>query len=210
MTDFGFHARDSYAATVAQTVFSYTFPILASSDVKATVNGLEETDFTVGVSTITFGGSVTLANDDTVRIFRRSPATYAGLPFQPTAVSHLVGDELDIFLKQHLHLYQEGRDRAKTWGTRYHHLTGFVTAAEYTQLYLIDATAGDVTVSLEALATVPVGTELLFMQMAATGNDVILNPDGVEDINGVSTHTFSGEYAVQRILRDDAEWKVIT
>lgn len=205
--DTGFLSRDTFVATLAQTVFNFTFPVLKTTHVKASVNGLEETDFTIVGSTLTFGGSVSLAAGDYVRIFRRSPATFATQIFQATAVDHLDDEDLDTLVKGCLYYSQEIDDRRFEWDAGIARTAAFTAEPDISQFYPLDTSGGGFTVALPPIAQVPVGTVMMFEKVSADANQYTIDPDGAETIGGNATLISSAiQFSPHRVYRAATEW----
>ena len=68
-----FLAQVSYTGDGSTTAYSITFPFIDSTHVKAFINGVETTAFTISSSTLTFTSAP--ANSATIRIERQTPIT---------------------------------------------------------------------------------------------------------------------------------------
>jgi hypothetical protein len=207
MTDTGYYARDTFSATAAQTAFTYTFPVLHSDHIKLAINGIAETDFTISGTTLTLGGTVpALSLGDQVRIYRETPRTFATLLFQATAVDHIDDTDLDTLVKSLLYVEQEILDRQQIWWSTAE--AGFTADPDVTDGWLIDSTAGIMTIALPPVADV-LGKQLHFFKINA-GNAVTLDPDGSETINQASSKSFSVQNDAWTISATSEGWVVLS
>jgi len=210
VTDTGYLTRDTFSATAAQTVFTFTFPYLKTTHVKASVNGITETDFTVAGQVLTFGGSVSLSAGDSVRIFRRSPETFATQIFQATAVDHLDDNDMDTLVKGLLYYNQEVDDRRHDWDSGYVHTAGFTADLDVCQVYYLDLSGGTITIALPPIASVPVGASCIFSKGSPDATQYTVDPDGSELINGAATFLGpSVSYSPLKIYREMSGWRTI-
>jgi hypothetical protein len=83
-----------------------------------------------------------------------------------------------------------------------------LTAADAGKSYEADTTGGNVEFDLPAAGSVPNGTGFIFKKTAAA-NQMILDPNGAETIDDVSTSmVITRQYQVVEILSNVAEWYV--
>jgi hypothetical protein len=80
-----------------------------------------------------------------------------------------------------------------------------VGATEFNYVYLVDTSAGDVTANLPAVADVFNGFTVYFKVTDAT-NDLIIDGNGSETIDGATTVTFSAEDQYIGLVTDGTEW----
>lgn len=80
--------------------------------------------------------------------------------------------------------------------------------AEGGSSYIVDTSSGDVTASIESVASGSSGEEIEFKVIDGT-NDLILDPNGSETIDNLTTRTFSGEDETVSIRQDGSEWWII-
>lgn len=75
-------------------------------------------------------------------------------------------------------------------------------------VYLVDATAGAVTVTLPAVAgTDPsAGRAVTVIKSDSSANAVTIDADGAETINGAATLVLASQYDRARIASDGTEW----
>lgn len=107
---------NAYTATSGQTVFAFTFPVLANDHVKVAINGTDLTSnqYTVSTSpsaqvTLTTGATA----GQTVRVYRQTPGRVVGSAVNLVDFvngSVLSEEELDKSNKQLLYLVQESED----------------------------------------------------------------------------------------------------
>lgn len=123
-----------------------------------------------------------------------------------------------------LHITPEATGRGYSFGTQAQLGGGLALpiaskAADYTatladHTILIDASAGNVTVSLPAVATTHngangVGHIYRIKRIDASGNAATIDADGAETIDGAATHTLAAQYDAIAIQSDGSAWHII-
>ena len=73
---------------------------------------------------------------------------------------------------------------------------------------LVDATSGEVTLTLPTVAT-SVGVKLDVKKIDSTENNVIIDGSGSETIDGVTTQTLSSQYENLTIVSNGTEWFIL-
>lgn len=101
-----FLAQVTYTGNGSTTQYSITFPFLDSSHVKAFINGVETTAFTISSSTLTFNSAP--ANSAVVRIERQTPISSRIVDFTDGSV--LTESDLDKSADQNFFVAQEITD----------------------------------------------------------------------------------------------------
>lgn len=86
-------------------------------------------------------------------------------------------------------------------------ITSDLTAGE-AKWYQLDATGGDLTVTLPAANLYPAET-YQFTRMDATANAISVVPDGSETINGATTLSIVTQYETYTLISDGFEWVII-
>jgi len=74
----------------------------------------------------------------------------------------------------------------------------------------VDGTTSAFTVVLPAVADVVTGKTYIFKKIDATANDVTIDGDGTETIDGATTYVLSGQYDKLVIVSDGTEWLIIS
>jgi hypothetical protein len=82
-----------------------------------------------------------------------------------------------------------------------------VTSEDY--IHLVDATNGNVTVTLPAVSSAGSGRLLRFKKTDATTNQVIVDGNASETIDGALTKTLITENQGMMIINDSTEWKLL-
>lgn len=82
------------------------------------------------------------------------------------------------------------------------------TATDEDSTILVDASGGVVTISLPPAADV-VGIVYTVVKIDSSTNAVVLDPDGVETINGVATQSIAKQWASAQIQSDGTAWHII-
>lgn len=82
-----------------------------------------------------------------------------------------------------------------------------VTSSDY--IHLVDATNGNVTITLPAIASTQAGRMLRFKKTDATNNQVIVDGNGSETIDGELTKTMISPNQGMMIISDGTEWKLL-
>lgn len=95
----------TYSATVGQTAYSVPFPYLRESHLQVTLNATPVTDWTIAAGVLTFGGTVTVLEDDVVTIKRVTPTGALLTDF--LAASTLRASEIRSAALQLLYIGQE-------------------------------------------------------------------------------------------------------
>jgi hypothetical protein len=103
-----FLAQVTYTGNGSTTQYSITFPFLDSSHVKAFINGVATTDFTISSSTLTF--TTAPANSAVVRIERQTPIDTRIVDFTDGSV--LTESDLDKSADQNFYVAQEITDES--------------------------------------------------------------------------------------------------
>lgn len=85
--------------------------------------------------------------------------------------------------------------------------TAAYTANTLDFLILADATAGAFTVTLPPAADAK--GKLLFIQRTSASNNVTIDADGSETINGSATVTLSSQYASRLLISTGSAWAVL-
>ena len=85
--------------------------------------------------------------------------------------------------------------------------SGSVSAGTAT-FYLVGTASGDVTVSLPAAATC--ANMVLSFKKLVAANNMILDPDGSETIDGATTKTFSDRWSWVTIISNGTNWFIIS
>lgn len=80
-----------------------------------------------------------------------------------------------------------------------------VGATEFNYVYLVDTSGGDVTATLPAAASVYAGFTVVFKVTEAT-NDLIIDGNGAETIDGAATKTYSTLYDYVRVVSNGTNW----
>jgi len=105
-----YYAQVSYTGDGSTTQYSITFPFIDSTHVKAFINGVETTAFTISSSTLTFTSAP--ANSATVRIERQTPITGRLVDFTDGSV--LTESDLDKSADQNFFVAQEITDDSQS------------------------------------------------------------------------------------------------
>ena len=105
-----FLAQVTYTGNGSTTQYSITFPFLDSSHVKAFINGVETTAFTISSSTLTFNSAP--ANSSVVRIERQTPISSRIVDFTDGSV--LTESDLDKSADQNFFVAQEITDDSQS------------------------------------------------------------------------------------------------
>ena len=105
-----FLAQVTYTGNGSTTQYSITFPFLDSSHVKAFINGVETTAFTISSSTLTFNSAP--ANSAVVRIERQTPISSRIVDFTDGSV--LTESDLDKSADQNFFVAQEITDDSQS------------------------------------------------------------------------------------------------
>lgn len=77
------------------------------------------------------------------------------------------------------------------------------------KLLAVDATSGNVTMSLPAIADVPEGFTVAVKKVDSSSNSVILDPDGSETIEGSAQLSMATEDQTVTVTSDGSEWLVV-
>lgn len=97
------------------------------------------------------------------------------------------------------------------WSRRYYRLvtTTPVTLTTDDSVVDVDTTAGAITINLPALSTCP--HHIFTIIKKAGGNNVVVDPNGSETINGASTNTISTQYNRITIIApiSGTDWRII-
>ena len=99
-------AQVSYTGDGSTTQYSITFPFLDSTHVKAFVDGVSNTNFTISSSTLTFNSAP--ANSAIIRIERQTPTDARLVDFTDGSV--LTESDLDKSADQNFYIAQEISD----------------------------------------------------------------------------------------------------
>lgn len=86
--------------------------------------------------------------------------------------------------------------------------TSNFTVTTSTRLLVGDTTSGSITFALPALAGVTANTVYSFVK-SASANNLVLDPNSSETIEGASTYTLTALYSRVDIYSDGSQWKVI-
>ncbi len=105
-----YYAQVSYTGDGSTTQYSITFPFIDSTHVKAFINGVETSAFTISSSTLTFTSAP--ANSATVRIERQTPITGRLVDFTDGSV--LTESDLDKSADQNFFVAQEITDDSQS------------------------------------------------------------------------------------------------
>jgi len=84
----------------------------------------------------------------------------------------------------------------------------FALAVESGGIQLVDATSGNITVTLGPAADLD-GFKFTIKKTDASGNTVTLDADGVETIDGQTTRILNQQYASLTIVSDGTEWYIL-
>lgn len=84
------------------------------------------------------------------------------------------------------------------------------TVADASKLFVVDATDGDVTVSLPSAATVGNGVEIGFKKADSSSNTITLDPNGSETVDGAASVVLTFENEVVVIRSDGTNWKIVS
>ena len=101
-----FLAQVSYTGDGSTTSYSITFPFIDSTHIKAFINGVETTAFTISSSTLTFTSAP--ANSAVIRIERQTPTNARLVDFTDGSV--LTESDLDKSADQNFYIAQEITD----------------------------------------------------------------------------------------------------
>lgn len=123
------------------------------------------------------------------------PRPSQDVPLANSAAGNVGSDTRHFALDDHQH------PAVVAFGTK----TVNYTALATDQFLNIDATAGNVTISLPQAATVP-GMWLVVKKIDAGGNTVFVDPFGAETIDGAATKNTAVQYVVFRVWCDGATW----
>lgn len=89
-------------------------------------------------------------------------------------------------------------------------VTASLTMLDTDRTILADATGGGVTVTLPAVADVPVGAELVVKRLNSGANAVaVQGATGAQTIDGATSVTLAAQYAVLRVQSDGLVWHVL-
>ena len=96
----------------------------------------------------------------------------------------------------------------KTWGKRLVSKTADYTALITDEIILVDATAGNVTITLPAAASNS-GKEYIVKKTDNTSNIVIIDGNSTETIDGALTQTIQEQYGAYKIITDASNWYIV-
>lgn len=85
-----------------------------------------------------------------------------------------------------------------------------VTAQDYGKLIYVDTTTGDITITLPAAATVGSGYQVMIGKSDSSTNDVIVDGNAAETINGTATQTIGIQYGINNFMSDGTNWVMTT
>lgn len=77
------------------------------------------------------------------------------------------------------------------------------------RLINVDTSGGSVTLALPALSGVTINTVYSAVKAVSGSNNLVINPDGAETIEGASTYTLTALYSRIDFYSNGSEWKVI-
>lgn len=77
------------------------------------------------------------------------------------------------------------------------------------RLINVDTSGGSVTLALPALSGVTINTVYSAVKAVSGSNNLVINPDGAETIDGASTYTLTALYSRIDFYSNGSEWKVI-
>ncbi len=83
-----------------------------------------------------------------------------------------------------------------------------VVAADRNSTILVDATAGNLTMTLLAAATATNGFEITFKKTDASANTVILDGNGSETLDGSATYTITDQNECVTFVCDGSNWRL--
>lgn len=72
----------------------------------------------------------------------------------------------------------------------------------------VDASGGNVTITLPALADMN-NEDFVIRKVDSSSNQVIIDPNGAETINGDTTLVIVNQYSAAHIISGDTEWGII-
>lgn len=87
--------------------------------------------------------------------------------------------------------------------------SGAYTATAFDCVILVDASAAAVTISLPT-ASGNAGLTYVIKKIDSSGNNVTIDPNGTETIDGATTVTLSSQYSYRMIVSDGTNWVVVS
>lgn len=81
-----------------------------------------------------------------------------------------------------------------------------VTTSDRNKAVLVDASGGSVTISLPAAASAATGFTVLIKKTDSSSNDVVIDPNGSETIDGATTLTMNLENDAAIVVCDGTSW----
>lgn len=210
MSDTTYFAQTTFIATGGQTVFLIGFPALNSGHLKLALNGVDQSsadwgitgDLTGGSGTLTWTGTG-LSAGDIVRIYRRSPETFATLTFQSASIDPATAADFDELVKALLYLVQEEKDRRRPQWVDIS--AAHTVDPNSAQGFKIDSSGASFTIDLPPAASWR--GEILYFDHEVTGNTATLDPDGAELIDGAATDTVVGKMLISS---DGVGWTILS
>lgn len=115
----------------------------------------------------------------------------------------------DSNLLQLAHAILQLQNRAKRHPIEVRSKTADYTALDVDQLILVDATAGNVTITLPT-AVSRRGRRIIVKKTDSSNNLVIIDPDGSETIDGSSSISLTQLNASREMMSDDTNWQLIS
>lgn len=82
-----------------------------------------------------------------------------------------------------------------------------VTASD--RLINVDTSGGDVTLALPAISGVTANVPFSFVKSASASNNLVIDPNSTEQIEGASTYTLTAQYARVDIYSDGSQWRIV-
>lgn len=210
MADTDYFAQTTFVATATQTAFTIGFAALKSDHIKMAIDGVDETSFTIagdlpGASaTLTYTGA-SLSGGEIVRVYRRSPSTFATLGFQSSGSDPLTAVDLDTLVKGLLYLVQENDDQRKPqWVNK---SSNFTVDPNSATAFALDTSSAQVTAALPAASSWR--GMILHFKIETAGNALVIDGNTTDLIDGSLTKSISVNDAHVSIASDGDEWFVI-
>jgi hypothetical protein len=83
-----------------------------------------------------------------------------------------------------------------------------VTSADQNRTLFIDATSGNITISLPSYVDAGEGFEIAFKRVDSSSNTITIDPNSSEEIDGATSKTIDGQYDYLAIKLSD-EWGIV-
>jgi hypothetical protein len=85
-----------------------------------------------------------------------------------------------------------------------------VLVSDYSKTLLIDATSGNITISLPSLATAGDGFNFNIKKIDSSSNTVTIDPNGAELVDGASTYTLTKKNESLALVAESSSWRLFS